>query len=625
MNLPSFALNPKQISILNEIRLAIDQEDLVGWHESQKETHEELLEFLHQQNNFPNQRLSEDNIVILFKIAQRFASNQTLDRRIINQNGVIKFNDALIELYHGELKIEDKIDQFIDLEQIGKVTVSQFLLMRFPDQFPIASKPMAKALDLGSDQLRRAVTLATNYFEIDSPEEYDGRTLDYLGELIIYNSVREFLDLDDFFMVNNLLWNRYEQMESESEEVNNYFILRTGSSQYDDIPESMYHFKKGIPGYLQLLKAENDAKFYYYDTNREGFWAKGSIGAITQKNVDNETYYYAEIDNFSVIDPISFIEISNQLSIESIGQAGIRKISESDYRVITDGSVRSEEMDDEEDYEPPDLSLYDDSFIEEIERLLESKKQLIFQGPPGTSKTHFAIQLAKKLEGKNPKLIQFHPSYSYENFVEGITIQSDGGFKPKSQIFLRKAEDARESPDKDVFLIIDEINRGLLGKIFGELIIGLEYREDQRFELPYSGDSITIPNNLVLFGTMNTADKSIALVDYALRRRFFFIEMMPNESILRGWLENNSALVDDVKERVVSLFNSINNQIKSDTSLGEDFQIGHTYYFVSDESKMETQWKYAIRPLLKEYYFGDSGKILPYEAFWDNYSNSSDD
>ena len=124
---------------------------------------------------------------------------------------------------------------------------------------------------------------------------------------------------------------------------------------------------------------------------------------------------------------------------------------------------------------------------------------------------------------------------------------------------------------------------------------------------------------------MNTADKSIALVDYALRRRFFFIEMMPNESILRGWLDIHSRLTDDEKNRVVDLFNTINNQIVNDTSLGEDFQNGHTYYFVSDETRMKIQWKYAIRPLLKEYYFGESIKLESYDNLWEKYSLPSDD
>jgi 5-methylcytosine-specific restriction protein B len=125
---------------------------------------------------------------------------------------------------------------------------------------------------------------------------------------------------------------------------------------------------------------------------------------------------------------------------------------------------------------------------------------------------------------------------------------------------LKKSQDARENSNNNVFLIIDEINRGLLGKIFGELIIDLEYRESQKFELPYSGETVSIPSNLVILGTMNTADRTIALVDYALRRRFFFIDAraMPDQEILRGWLDLHSDLESQQVENIINLFTSIN-------------------------------------------------------------------
>jgi len=263
------------------------------------------------------------------------------------------------------------------------------------------------------------------------------------------------------------------------------------------------------------------------------------------------------------------------------------------------------------------LDLYDTNFISEVERLIELKKQIIIQGPPGTSKTHFAIELAKKIGDKFPKIIQFHPSYSYENFVEGINIQSNGQFAPVQKIFLRMCNEA-ELSEKPLILIIDEINRGLIGKIFGELIIGLEYREDQEIDLPYSETTIRIPNNLIIIGTMNTADRSIALVDYALRRRFFFVDMVPDQNILLGWLTKNSDLDAAGKNKIIRIFNAINNNIREDLSLGENYQIGHTYYFVKNMDAMKIQWKYAILPLLQEYLFGDKTKIEKYKNDWNS-------
>ena len=302
------------------------------------------------------------------------------------------------------------------------------------------------------------------------------------------------------------------------------------------------------------------------------------------------------------------------------------------YMLMIGKSISDETEEDNEEYSSeleeeivkPDLSLYEESFIRDIEKIIEIKKQVIFQGPPGTSKTHFAIQIAKKIGSKNPKLIQFHPSYSYENFVEGLTVESDGRFEPSQKILLKKSREARENPEKKTFLIIDEINRGLLGKIFGELIVGIEYRESQDFELPYSGDTVSIPSNLIILGTMNTADRSIALVDYALRRRFFFIEMMPNINILKGWLESNSLLSSQEQEKVVSLFSRINEEIKSDRTLGENFQVGHTFFFVENMGHLGIQWKYAIYPLLKEYYFGNTEKLSIYDTLWQEFNTMSD-
>ena len=127
---------------------------------------------------------------------------------------------------------------------------------------------------------------------------------------------------------------------------------------------------------------------------------------------------------------------------------------------------------------------------------------------------------------------------------------------------------------------------------------------------------MTIPNNLVILGTMNTADRSIALVDYALRRRFFFVEMLPDEKILSGWLERNSVLSPNEQENVVALFNRVNREITEDQTLGENFQVGHTYYFTETMEQLNISWKYAILPLIKEYLFGDVGKLTTFSTYW---------
>ena len=178
-----------------------------------------------------------------------------------------------------------------------------------------------------------------------------------------------------------------------------------------------------------------------------------------------------------------------------------------------------------------DELLFGIEYLHEIEKLLDDKRQVIFQGPPGTGKTFVARKLANCLSGPegHVRLVQFHPSYAYEDFVQGYRpalIDGQPGFKLRNGPLLEAAEKARAEPDAKHFLVIDEINRGNLSKVFGELYFLLEYR-DEEMRLLYADEPFSLPNNLYIIGTMNTADRSIALVDLALRRRFHFVESTP--------------------------------------------------------------------------------------------------
>ena len=190
-------------------------------------------------------------------------------------------------------------------------------------------------------------------------------------------------------------------------------------------------------------------------------------------------------------------------------------------------------------------------FLREIETLLGDKKQVIFQGPPGTGKTYVAQALAEHLAGGSKNrvtLVQLHPSYAYEDFVQGFRpalIDRQASFQLKDGPLLRAAENARTEPNAKHFLVIDEINRGNPAKVFGELYFLLEYR-DKAIDLQYRGEDdppFSLPDNLYIIGTMNTADRSIALVDLALRRRFYFVEFHPDDEpvkdVLSLWLEAN--------------------------------------------------------------------------------------
>jgi 5-methylcytosine-specific restriction enzyme B len=256
--------------------------------------------------------------------------------------------------------------------------------------------------------------------------------------------------------------------------------------------------------------------------------------------------------------------------------------------------------------------------VDEIEDLLNQKRQIIFYGPPGTGKTFIAEQFATYFSGSKSavEIVQFHPSYSYEDFVEGIrpNLSDNGnanGFSKKPGILLKMTEECAKNPGQKYVLIIDEINRGHISKIFGELIYLLEYRTKD-IRLTYSPDSrFSLPDKLYIIGTMNSTDTSIAFVDHALRRRFFFKEFPPNYGVLQSHLEQYSP---DLADGVVNMLKNTNEKIK--TMLGNDYQIGHSYFMVEGgltSTKIERILKYAIKPLVNQYFFGNSEKVQEIE------------
>lgn len=255
----------------------------------------------------------------------------------------------------------------------------------------------------------------------------------------------------------------------------------------------------------------------------------------------------------------------------------------------------------------------DVGWLQDCIELLRERRQVVFYGPPGTGKTFIARALARHVaDEENVKLVQFHPAYSYEDFFEGfrpiaVPGGADGqiGFSLKAGPLRLLADKASNEPGSAHVLIIDEMNRGNLPKIFGELYFLLEYR-DAAIDLMYSpGGSFSLPKNVFVIGTMNTADRSIALVDAALRRRFAFRALHPSESptsgILRKWLDSKGYL-----DGVAVLQEKLNERIADD-----DFKIGPSYFMrdtiaADPEGKaIELMWGTDILPLLEEHHFGD--------------------
>lgn len=258
----------------------------------------------------------------------------------------------------------------------------------------------------------------------------------------------------------------------------------------------------------------------------------------------------------------------------------------------------------------------DEEFLELIETLLEDRGQVIFQGPPGTGKTYVARLLAEYFSraGGTVTTVQFHPSYAYEDFVEGYRpalVKGQPGFQLEDGPLKEVAAAAAERPDARHVLIIDEINRGNVAKILGELYYLLEYRDDE-MQLQYSKQPFRIPKNVWLIGTMNTADRSIALIDSALRRRFHFIDFYPDEppisGVLAAWLERNKPelmWLVDVVDRA--------NALLADREMA----IGPSHFIAKgdrlDEKWIDLIWQHSVLPYIREQHYGSEDRLDAYD------------
>ncbi len=262
-------------------------------------------------------------------------------------------------------------------------------------------------------------------------------------------------------------------------------------------------------------------------------------------------------------------------------------------------------------------------FWREVLLLIQDKKQIIFYGPPGTGKTwvarHFARYWVDEADdpGGDVQVVQFHPSYAYEEFVEGIRPESIKGaegqhalsYPVKKGIFRRLCDQARLHPQRRYALVLDEINRGELPRILGELLYVIEYRRESII-LPYSREPFAIPANLYLIGTMNTADRSIALVDHALRRRFHFVQMRPDSDILRVYFEITG---DPKMVWAADLLDLMNNQLEKD-GIEWHLHIGHSHFMRPDldEARLRLIWKHSIMPTLGEYFYRQAERLASY-------------
>ena len=252
--------------------------------------------------------------------------------------------------------------------------------------------------------------------------------------------------------------------------------------------------------------------------------------------------------------------------------------------------------------------------------VLQNKLNIILQGAPGVGKTFAAKRLAYSIMGEKDEsrieFIQFHQNYSYEDFMMGFK-PVENGFELTFGVFYRFCQKAANNPSKEYFFIIDEINRGNMSKIFGELLMLIErdYR-GIKATLAYNGMSFSVPENLYIIGMMNTADRSLAMIDYALRRRFSFFELKPGFDS-NGFIQYQKSFNNDTFDKLIDKVKELNQEIIKDNSLGKGFCIGHSYF--CERAIITTDWmktvvNYDIIPMLQEYWFDDEPNLQKWEV-----------
>lgn len=348
-----------------------------------------------------------------------------------------------------------------------------------------------------------------------------------------------------------------------------------------------------------------------------------AIGRVSAEQ-DGEKLFFEKVETLS--SPIDYAVLKECPELENMEyfrnpQGSLFKLTRSEYEFILD-MIREENpivtASSSDAYTKDDFlnEVYmTEERYETLVNVLRNKKNIILQGAPGVGKTFAARRLAWSMMGEKDdsriEFVQFHQNYSYEDFMMGYKPVEDG-FELKYGIFYRFCQKAANQPDKEFFFIIDEINRGNMSKIFGELLMLIEkdYR-GTKMTLAYNGLPFSVPKNLYIIGMMNTADRSLAMIDYALRRCFSFFEIEPGFDS-QGFISYQNGLNSETLDELISKVKELNRKIAADKSLGRGFCIGHSYFCGRDvctDEWLHSVVDYDILPMLSEYWFDDENEF----------------
>lgn len=330
-----------------------------------------------------------------------------------------------------------------------------------------------------------------------------------------------------------------------------------------------------------------------------------AIGRVSAEQ-DGEKLFFEKVETLS--SPIDYAVLKECPELENMEyfrnpQGSLFKLTRSEYEFILD-MIREENpivtASSSDAYTKDDFlnEVYmTEERYETLVNVLRNKKNIILQGAPGVGKTFAARRLAWSMMGEKDdsriEFVQFHQNYSYEDFMMGYKPVEEG-FELKYGIFYRFCQKAANQPDKEFFFIIDEINRGNMSKIFGELLMLIEkdYR-GTKMTLAYNGLPFSVPKNLYIIGMMNTADRSLAMIDYALRRRFSFFEIEPGFDS-QGFISYQNGLNSETLDELISKVKELNRKIAADKSLGRGFCIGHSYFAAEMSARMNGSIRSSI-------------------------------